>query len=234
MRPHNIYKHYDYTDVGRSVSAQNTVLRKTYGLLGLSFIPAAIGAYAAMATGLSIFSFVGNRWIALGIFFAFFYGMSFLIEKNRYSNVGAALLMVLTFGLGFTLGPILNYSLSFSNGIELIGIAAVMTAAVFLSMAALAKTSSLQSNSIARFVTVGFVVAMIAMVASLFLQIPALSLAVSALFVLVSSVLIMWQVRTIIENGEDSHISAALTLFVAIYNIFTGLLRILLAVAGEE
>ena len=40
--------------------------------------------------------------------------------------------------------------------------------------------------------------------------------------------------KAIIENGEDSHISAALTLFVAIYNIFTGLLRILLAVAGEE
>ena len=51
---------------------------------------------------------------------------------------------------------------------------------------------------------------------------------------IVSSVLIMWQVRVIIEGGEDSHISAALTLFVAIYNIFTGLLRLLLAFAGED
>ena len=160
--------------------------------------------------------------------------MCFLIEKNRYSNVGAALLMVLTFGLGFSLGPILNYSLALSNGIELIGIAAVMTAAVFLSMAAMAKSPTFQTKSIARFVTVGFVVAFIAMIANLFLSIPALSLTVSALFVIVSSVLIMWQVRVIIEGGEDSHISAALTLFVAIYNIFTGLLRLLLAFAGED
>ena len=77
-------------------------------------------------------------------------------------------------------------------------------------------------------------VAFIAMIANLFLSIPALSLTVSALFVIVSSVLIMWQVRVIIEGGEDSHISAALTLFVAIYNIFTGLLRLLLAFAGED
>ncbi|MBH5330313.1 Bax inhibitor-1 family protein [Eikenella sp. S3360] len=231
MQPNNVY---DYTDVGRSAVSQNTVLRKTYGLLGLSFLPAAAGAFLAMSTGLSLFSFTGNRWIAIGIFFAFFYGMSFLIEKNRYSNVGAALLMVLTFGLGFTLGPILNYSLALSNGIELVGIAAVMTAAVFLSMAAMAKSATFETNSIARFVSVGFVVAMIAMVASFFLNIPALSLAVSGLFVMVSSVLIMWQVRVLIEGGEDSHISAALTLFVAIYNIFTGLLRLLLAFAGEE
>ncbi|QMT39716.1 Bax inhibitor-1 family protein [Neisseria shayeganii] len=231
MQPRNAY---DYTEAGRSVSAQNTVLRKTYGLLGLSFIPAAAGAFTAMSTGLSIYSFVGNRWIALAVFFAFFYGMSFLIEKNRYSNVGAALLMVLTFGLGFTLGPILNYSLALSNGIELVGIAAVMTAAVFLTMAALAKTSAIQTSSLARFVTIGFVVAVIAMVAGFFVQVPALALTVSALFVLVSSALIMLQVRMVIEGGEDSHISAALTLFVAIYNIFSSLLNILLSFAGED
>ena len=223
---------YDYTSQG-SV-AKNTVLQKTYRLLGLSFIPAIAGAFFSAKTGFNIFSMFGSSWIALAAFFGFFYGMTFLIEKNRYSNVGAALLMVLTFGLGFTLGPILNYSLALSNGIELIGIAAVMTAAVFLSMAAMAKSPTFQTNSIARFVTVGFVVAFIAMIANLFLSIPALSLTVSALFVIVSSVLIMWQVRVIIEGGEDSHISAALTLFVAIYNIFTGLLRLLLAFAGED
>lgn len=231
MQPRNAY---DYTEAGTGLAAKNTVLRKTYGLLGLSFIPAAAGAFTAMSTGLSIYSFVGNRWIALAVFFGFFYLMSFLIEKNRYSNVGAALLMVLTFGLGFTLGPILNYSLSLSNGIELVGIAAVMTAAVFLTMAAMAKTSAIQTSSLARFVTIGFVVAVIAMVAGFFLQLPALALTVSALFVLVSSALIMLQVRLVIEGGEDSHISAALTLFVSIYNIFSSLLNILLSFAGED
>ena len=231
MQPRNAY---DYTDISANTSSQSTILRKTYGLLGLSFIPAAAGAFTAMSTGLSLYSFVGNRWVALGIFFVFFYAMSFLIEKNRYSNVGAGLLMVLTFGLGFTLGQILNYTLAMSNGIELVGIAAVMTAAVFLTMATLAKTSAIQTSSLARFVTIGFVVAIIAMVAGFFLQIPALTLTVSAIFVLVSSALIMLQVRMVVEGGEDSHISAALTLFVAIYNIFSSLLHILLSFAGED
>lgn len=75
---------------------------------------------------------------------------------------------------------------------------------------------------------------MIAMIANFFLQIPALSLAVSAAFVLFSSLMIMWQVRTVIDGGEDSHISAALTIFISIYNIFSSLLRILLAFSGDD
>lgn len=231
MQPNNTFEN---SQVGAQSSRQEVILRKTYGLLGLSFLPAAAGAMTSLMTGLSLYSIVGNRWIALAVFFAFFYGMTFFIEKNRYSNVGVALLMVLTFGLGFMMGPLLNYSLMFSNGAQLVGIAAVMTAAVFLTMAAMARTSAIQTSSLARFVTIGVVVAMIAMVAGLFLQIPALSLTVSGLFVVVSSALIMLQVRTVIEGGEDSHISAALTLFVSIYNIFSSLLHILLSFAGEE
>lgn len=231
MQPNNTYEH---NPASLSSSEQEVVLRKAYGLLGLSFLPAAAGAMTALMTGLSLYNMVGNRWVAIGIFFAFFYGMTFFIEKNRYSNVGAGLLMVLTFGLGFMMGPLLNYSLMFSNGIQLVAIAAIMTAAVFLTMAALARTSAIKTSSLARFVTIGVIVAMIAMVANLFLSIPALSLTVSALFVIVSSGLIMYQVRAVIEGGEDSHISAALTLFVAIYNIFSSLLHILLSFAGED
>ncbi len=44
----------------------------------------------------------------------------------------------------------------------------------------------------------------------------------------------MWQVRTVIEGGETSHISAALTIFISIYNIFSSLLRLLLAFAGSD
>ena len=77
-------------------------------------------------------------------------------------------------------------------------------------------------------------IAIIAMIAGFFLQIPALTLTVSAIFVLVSSALIMLQVRMVVEGGEDSHISAALTIFISIYNIFSSLLRILLAFAGDD
>ena len=89
-------------------------------------------------------------------------------------------------------------------------------------------------NALGRFLTVGAVILMVAVVANLFLGIPALALTISAGFVLFGSLMIMWQVRTVIDGGEDSHISAALTLFISLYNIFSSLLNILLSLNGDD
>ena len=224
---------YDYTNPAMGVQ-RNSVLRKTYGLLAVSFIPCALGAFAAATTGFNLFSLTGNRWAGIIAFFAFFYGMVFLIEKNRYSQTGVVLLMVFTFGMGVFLGPLLSVAQMFSNGGQLIAVAAAMTAGVFFTMAALARRANINTNALGRFLAVGGVVLMIGVVANLFLQMPVVSLTISGVFVVFSSLVIMWQVRTVLEGGEDSHISAALTIFISIYNIFTSLLRLLLAFAGED
>lgn len=224
---------YHYTQTAGAVQ-KNTVLRKTYGLLGLSFIPCAAGAFLSSQMGINLYSMFGNRWIALGVVLAFFYGMCFLIEKNRYSNTGAGLLMVFTFGMGILISPLLQYSLSFSNGAKIVGLAAAMTAAVFFTMAAVARRTKADMGSLGRFLMVGAVVLMVAVVANMFLQIPALALTISAGFVIFSSLLIMWQIRTVIDGGETSHISAALTIFISLYNIFSSLLHILLSIGGED
>ena len=52
---------YDYTNPAMGIQ-RNSVLRKTYGLLAVSFIPCALGAFAAAATGFNLFSLTGNRW----------------------------------------------------------------------------------------------------------------------------------------------------------------------------
>ena len=160
--------------------------------------------------------------------------MTYLIEKNRYSNTGVTLLMVFTFGIGVLISPVLQYALNIADGAKIVGIAAAMTAAVFLTMSVLARRSRLNMNELARFLTVGAVILMVAMVANLFLSIPALALTISAGFVLFSSLMIMWQVRTVIDGGEDSHISAALTIFISLYNIFSSLLHILLSLNGDD
>lgn len=226
---------YDYTQpAGAGAVQKNTVLRKTYGLLGLSFIPCAAGAFLSSQMGFNLYAMFGNRWLAFGALLAFFYGMCFLIEKNRYSNTGVALLMVFTFGMGVLISPLLQYALGMSNGAQIVGIAAAMTAAVFFTMSAMARRTNINMSSLGRFLTVGAVILMIAVVANLFMQIPALSLTISAGFVLFSSLLIMFQVRQVIDGGEDSHISAALTIFISLYNIFSSLLHLLLALGGDD
>ena len=203
---------YDYPLAGQV--SQNIVLQKTYRLLGLSFIPAIAGAFASSALNLNLYAMFGARWMGFVAVLAFFYGMIFLIEKNRYSNTGVVLLMIFTFGMGVLISPLLQYALAIRNGTQIVGVAAAMTAGVFFTMAAM--------------------VLMIAVVANFILQIPALSLAISGAFVVFSSLVIMWQVRTVIDGGEDSHISAALTIFISIYNIFSSLLRILLAFTSDD
>jgi len=192
---------YDYTSQG-SV-AKNTVLQKTYRLLGLSFIPAVASAFFSAKTGFNIFAMFGSYYVALAAFFGFFYGMTFLIEKNRYSNVGVALLMIFTAG-------------------------------VFFTMSAMARRTTMNMNKLGSFLGAGAIVLMIAVVANIFLNIPALSLTIAAGFVVFSSLMIMWQVRAVIDGGEDSHISAALTIFISIYNIFSSLLRILISISGDD
>ena len=211
---------------------QEVLLQKTYSLLAWSFLPAAAGALASMV--FNPLAMVSNPWIAVGAMFAFFYGMCFAIEKNRYSQTGVVLLMIFTFGMGVFLGPLLSVAQMFSNGGQLIAVAAAMTAGVFFTMAALARRANINTNALGRFLAVGGVVLMIGVVANLFLQMPVVSLTISGVFVVFSSLVIMWQVRTVLEGGEDSHISAALTIFISIYNIFSSLLRLLLAFAGED
>ena len=46
--------------------------------------------------------------------------------------------------------------------------------------------------------------------------------------------MIMWQTKMVIEGGETSYISAALTIFISIYNLFTSLLRLLMALTGND
>ena len=83
----------DYTQIGQSVSTQEVILSKTYKLLALSFLPCAAGAVVGMFFNPFLMLFATNFWVGVIAFFGFFYGMCFLIEKNRYSNVGVALLM---------------------------------------------------------------------------------------------------------------------------------------------
>jgi modulator of FtsH protease len=47
------------------------------------------------------------------------------------------------------------------------------------------------------------------------------------MFLVLSSGMLMWQTSEIIHGGERNYISATVTLFVMIYNIFSSLLHLL-------
>ena len=160
--------------------------------------------------------------------------MFFAIEKNRDSGLGVALLLALTFFLGVILGPLLQVALGLRNGGQLIALAAGGTAVVFFAMAGIATVTRKDFGFMGNFLAVGGIVLMLAVVANIFFASPALYLTICAVFVLFSSAVILWQVSQIVHGGETNYVSATLTLYMSIYNLFTSLLQLLMALTGNR
>jgi modulator of FtsH protease len=53
-------------------------------------------------------------------------------------------------------------------------------------------------------------------------------------FILFSSAVILYQINAVVRGGETNYISATLSLYVAIYNIFSSLLQLLGIFGGER
>jgi modulator of FtsH protease len=211
---------------------QQKVLRNTYLLLAISLIPTAIGAFIGLNLSFGILR--ANPIISSLAILAIVYGMFFAIEKNRDSGLGVALLLGLTLFLGVILGPLLQVALGLRNGAQLIAMAAGGTAIVFFSMAAIGTTTKRNLSFMGSFLTVGVIVVMLAVLANIFFQSPALHLTICAVFVLLCSMLILWQVNQIVQGGETNYVSATLTLYMSIYNLFSSLLQLLMVLTGQR
>ncbi len=221
-----------YTQTGMLDTAQHRVLRNTYWLLGLSLIPTAIGALVGI--NLSFTFMAASPILSSLLFLGVIYGLFFAIEANRYSTTGVYLLLLLTFVLGVMLGPLLQFTLAFRNGAQLIALATGGTAAVFFTLAGIASTSKRDFSGLSSFLTVGAVVLMIAMVANIFLRLPMLQLVLCGAFMLFSSVMILFNVNQIVRGGETNYITATLSLYMNIYNIFVSLLQLLGVFGGDR
>ncbi|MDE2625252.1 MAG: Bax inhibitor-1/YccA family protein [Betaproteobacteria bacterium] len=221
-----------YTQAGALDSVQHRVLRNTYWLLGLSLIPTAIGALVGI--NMSFAFMAASPILSSLLFLGAIYGLFFAIEANKYSTTGVYLLLALTFVMGIMLGPLLQFTLAFRNGAQLIALAAGGTAAVFFTLAGIASTSKRDFSGMANFLTVGAVVLMIAVVANIFLRLPMLQLVLCGGFMLFSSLMILFNVNQIVRGGETNYITATLSLYMNIYNIFVSLLEILGVFGGDR
>ncbi len=211
---------------------QHKVLRNTYMLLALSLIPTAIGA--AIGSNINMGFMRSNPIISFIAIMAVFYGWIWAIEKNRESSLGVVLLLGFTMFLGVLLGPLLQSVLGLKNGGQLVMMAAGGTAAVFAVMSGIATTTKRDLSSMGSFLTIGVVVIMLAVVANLFFASPVLHLVILSGFVLLSSAMILWQVNSIVKGGETNYISATLSLYISIYNLFSSLLQLLGIIGGDR
>jgi modulator of FtsH protease len=76
-------------------------------------------------------------------------------------------------------------------------------------------------------------VAVVAMIANLFLNMPALALAVSGAIILLMSGFILFDTSRIQRGEETNYIMATYGIYLAIFNIFISLLQIL-GIMGDD
>jgi modulator of FtsH protease len=221
-----------YTPSSEVVVVRHRVLRNTYWLLALSMIPTIFGAWLGVQFRFSFFSgspFVGFL-LFLGIAFGFFYA----IEKTKNSGIGVAVLLGFTFFMGLMLSRLIGHILGYSNGASLIMMAFGGTASILAVMATVATVSKRDFSGLGKWLFAGVLVLLVAAAASIFLQIPALYLVVSVLAVAIFSAYILYDVQQIINGGETNYISATLSIYLDVYNIFSNLLAILGFAGGSR
>jgi len=214
------------TGTRASELSTNKVLRNTYALLSMTLI------FSAVTAGMSI----ANNWPHPGLIITLvgYFGLLFLTSYLRNSVWGIASVFALTGFMGLTLGPIISMYLGLPGGGQIVMTALGGTGAIFLGLSGYALTTRKDFSFMGGFLMVGILVAFLAGIGAMLFSIPGLSLAVSAMFVLLMSGLILYQTSEIIHGGETNYIMATVTLYVSIYNLFTSLLHLLGAFAGEE
>ncbi len=203
------------------------VLRNTYRLLSMTLAFSAVVAVTSAALRLP--------YPGLIITLAGYFGLLFLTAGLRNSAWGLLSVFALTGFMGYTLGPLLGAYLAMANGPALVATAMGVTAVTFLGLSWYARgeraANMLRFGS---FLFVGIIAAFCLALAAVFFQLPGLALAVSGLFVLLMCGLIMYETQNIVAGGETNYIMATVTLYVAVFNLFTSLLHLLGALGGDE
>jgi modulator of FtsH protease len=219
-------------DTGALSAGRNRVLRNTYMMLAVSMVPTLLGAMAGIRMDFSFMA--GSPFMAFIVFMGVAWGFMWAIEKNKNSGLGVALLLGFTFFMGLMLSRILQVALGYSNGGSLIAMAAGGTAVTFFTLASIASTTKRDFSNMGSFLTVGMIVLLLAIVANIFLKMPVLSLAISGGIVMISAAWMLYDVQRIVRGGETNYVSASLSVYLNLYNMFVSLLHLLMALTGQR
>ncbi|MFN9506491.1 MAG: Bax inhibitor-1 family protein [Rubrivivax sp.] len=211
---------------GGAVSAaqRNRVLRNTYWLLALSMIPTVLGAWLGLKTG--IVQGMGV-WMSLIVFMGGAFGFMYLVEKNKNSAAGVPILLGFTFFMGLMLSRLLAVILTKNNGAELIMLAFGGTALTFAGMATLSSVIKRDLAGMGRFLFIGVIMAIVAMIANIFLQSSALAITLSVIVIGIMSAFILYDLKRVRDGEETNYITATMGVYISVYSIFQNLLALL-------
>ena len=214
-----------------SQEQRNRVLRNTYWLLALSMVPTVLGAWIGVTTGITRAMSPG---ISVMVFLIGAFGLIFAIEKTKNSAAGVPILLGFTFFMGLMLSRLIGMVLGMGNGAGLIMTAFGGTAAIFLGMASLSTVIKRDLSSMGKFLFIGVIMLIVAGIANVFLQSSALMITLSVLAIGIFSAFIIYDLKRVRDGEETNYISATLSIYLDLYNVFQSLLAILGIAGGSR
>jgi len=209
-----------------SAVSTNKVLRDTYRLLSMTLLFAAFTAGVSYFLRLPHMTGMICSFAAMGLLW-------FVLPKFAHSSKGILVVFAVTGLLGVGLGPLLNHYLATANGQTMVATALGGTGTIFLALSAFALVTKRDFSFMGGFLFAGFMVVIMAIVASLFINMPALNIVISAAIILLMSGFILFDTSRIVNGGETNYVMATVSLFLSIYNIFHSLL-FLLGMGGDD
>ena len=220
-----------YTGTGLSLEQRSRVLRNTYWLLALSMVPTVLGAWIGVATGLMSTMGVGMSMV---VFLVGAFGLMFAIEKYKNSAAGVPLLLGFTFFMGLMLSRLIGVVLGLGNGAGLIMTAFAGTGLIFLGMATLSSIIKRDLSSMGKFLFIGMIMLLVAMIANIFLQSSALMITLSVIAIGIFSAFILHDLKRVKDGEESNYITATLGVYISLYNVFSALLSLLGIAGGRD
>jgi modulator of FtsH protease len=216
---------------GGALAAQrNRVLRNTYWLLALSMVPTVLGAWIGVQTGISQAMSPG---IGLVVFLAGAFGFMFAIERTKNSAAGVPLLLAFTFFMGLMLARLLGVVLGLSNGTGLVMTAFAGTGVIFLGMATMSTVVKRDLTQMGKFLFIGMIMLLVAMIANFFIQSGPLMITLSVLAIGIFSLFILHDLKRVQDGIETNYITATLGVYLSLYNVFSNLLALLGIFGGD-
>jgi modulator of FtsH protease len=162
------------------------------------------------------------------------FGFIYAIERTKHSATGVYVLLGFTFFMGLMLSRMIAMVLGFKNGADLVMTAFAGTAGVFFVMASLATVIKRDLSGMGKWLMVGAVVLMVGSIINMFVGSSAGMVVISMLSMAIFSAFMLYDLKQVMDGGETNYISATLTLYLDIINVFQSLLALLGIFGGER
>jgi FtsH-binding integral membrane protein len=209
--------------ISRTGTERATLVRRTYSLVFVGILVTITGAMFALSQPAVLTAVAAHPWISMIAWFGTYY----LLTRTRdVYPANIAMLLLFSFASGVLISPALYVYGQQQPG--LITQAALTTIGAFGALTGYAFISRRDFSAWGSFFVVGVVVVIGSMLLNFFIfKNSGFDVAIAAVTVLVFSGLLVydtWRIRNV--YGPNEYVSAALSIYLDLLNLFLAILRI--------